>query len=403
MRKGFTLVELLAVIVILAIILAIAIPSISNIISNSEEQAYESQKKFIIDAAKKYVMLNGNLTYENYVATITLSDIKNENILPSQIKNPRGGEFDDNTVIMITELSDGKLSYDMATPEELVYKFITNSNPVGNSYRSKNSANRFIGPDPNNWIELGSISGTPLMWRIIKKNNEGIQIIYEGLKNGTSAPTDNGRIQIASSWTTAWDTSNSNKWERPATLKPLLQDWYNTLTIDSNYIEPINWCLGGSGEGINYATDYVPTEHYLQTECVDGTYSGGTFKGKTDEISSVGLIRVSDYISASDHPDCFGSYFTGEGSAEVDNGRRCGRVVNEAGRTNYLWKPAYWYWTFTARAPTSTFVWTVHNDGHVSHTSASASTGSVRPIINLKSDIQYESGAGTLANPYKVQ
>ncbi|MGI6324543.1 MAG: hypothetical protein ACOXZS_01110 [Bacilli bacterium] len=48
---------------------------------------------------------------------------------------------------------------------------------------------------------------------------------------------------------------------------------------------------------------------------------------------------------------------TGEGSTEVDNGRRCGREVNEAGRTNYLWKPAYWYWTYTARAASSTSVW----------------------------------------------
>jgi type IV pilus assembly protein PilA len=401
-KKGFTLVELLAVIVILGIILAIAIPNILNLINNSKEQAYESQKKFIIDAAKKYVMANQNLVFENNVATITLIDLKNEGLLPSTIKNPRDGEFDDDTVVIVTS-SNGETAYDIATPDELLHKFITNSNPEGNSYRYKNGAHRFIGPDPNNWIEFGSIGGTPVMWRIIKKDDEGIQLIYEGLKNGASAPTDNGRIQIAGSWTPAWDTENSNKWERPATLKALLQDWYNTLTINNDLVNPINWCLGGSGQGINYPTDYVPTEHFLQTECIDGTYSGGAFLGKTNEKLAYGLIRVSDYISASDHPDCFGSYFDGPGSTEVDNGRRCGREVNEAGRTNYLWKPAYWYWTYTARAAISASVWLVHNDGHVSSNSASYSSGSVRPIINLKSDILYDSGEGTLENPYKVQ
>ena len=47
-KKGFTLVELLAVIVILAIILAIAIPSITGIISSAKTGAFESDVKMII-------------------------------------------------------------------------------------------------------------------------------------------------------------------------------------------------------------------------------------------------------------------------------------------------------------------------------------------------------------------
>ena len=47
-QNGFTLVELLAVIVILAIILAIAVPSISGIINNSKKSAFEADVKMII-------------------------------------------------------------------------------------------------------------------------------------------------------------------------------------------------------------------------------------------------------------------------------------------------------------------------------------------------------------------
>ena len=47
-KKGFTLVELLAVIVILAIILAIAIPGISGIINRAKKGAFESNVKMII-------------------------------------------------------------------------------------------------------------------------------------------------------------------------------------------------------------------------------------------------------------------------------------------------------------------------------------------------------------------
>ena len=44
-RKGFTLVEILAVIVILAIIMMISIPAVSRWISRGKEHSDESQKR----------------------------------------------------------------------------------------------------------------------------------------------------------------------------------------------------------------------------------------------------------------------------------------------------------------------------------------------------------------------
>ena len=54
-KKGFTLVELLAVIVILAIILVIAVPKIMDTIENAKLGAIESTARLIINGAEKNI------------------------------------------------------------------------------------------------------------------------------------------------------------------------------------------------------------------------------------------------------------------------------------------------------------------------------------------------------------
>ena len=52
-KFGFTLVELLAVIVILAIILVIAVPKVMNVIEDAKKATLESTAKMIASAAEK--------------------------------------------------------------------------------------------------------------------------------------------------------------------------------------------------------------------------------------------------------------------------------------------------------------------------------------------------------------
>jgi len=57
-EKGLTLVELLAVIVILGIIAAIAVPSIGNIIANSKYSAVKADALNVLNAANMYFVEN---------------------------------------------------------------------------------------------------------------------------------------------------------------------------------------------------------------------------------------------------------------------------------------------------------------------------------------------------------
>ncbi|SKA90829.1 MULTISPECIES: type II secretion system protein [Sporosarcina] len=59
-EKGLTLVELLAVIVILGIIAAIAVPAIGNIITNSKVNALKADGQNVLAAAQMYFTENGS-------------------------------------------------------------------------------------------------------------------------------------------------------------------------------------------------------------------------------------------------------------------------------------------------------------------------------------------------------
>ncbi|EGQ22551.1 hypothetical protein HMPREF9372_2831 [Sporosarcina newyorkensis 2681] len=90
-EKGLTLVELLAVIVILGIIAAIAVPAIGGIIDNSRIKAAHADAMNIMSAANLYFADNPDVTGSQ----VTLKELQDE----KYIDNAGTFEINDSTIV----------------------------------------------------------------------------------------------------------------------------------------------------------------------------------------------------------------------------------------------------------------------------------------------------------------
>lgn len=94
-RKGFTLIELLATISIMAIILLLVVPSITALVNNNEDKAYEYYGNSLIEAAEIYVLREGeditSLGTLNFTGCV---DITYQDLIDSDLIKP----FDDSNI-----------------------------------------------------------------------------------------------------------------------------------------------------------------------------------------------------------------------------------------------------------------------------------------------------------------
>jgi prepilin-type N-terminal cleavage/methylation domain-containing protein len=116
MKKGFTLVELLAVIVILGVIAIIVIPKIKDALFKSQDEAYNMLLVSIENKANDYAMDNNipsSITQGSPV-TVTLQQLVDSDYLEvKDLVDPRTSRDIDLTLSYVTFSSlNGNLVYD---------------------------------------------------------------------------------------------------------------------------------------------------------------------------------------------------------------------------------------------------------------------------------------------------
>ncbi|KMY54909.1 hypothetical protein AC623_14000 [Bacillus sp. FJAT-27231] len=112
-QKGLTLIELLAVVVILAIISAIAIPAIGGLIDNTKKDAHVANAQQMISSAKTWVAGNAN---EAIDATngqkLTLQKMMDDGLI-DPIDDPDKGTYDATASYVLIKKSGKTYSYEV--------------------------------------------------------------------------------------------------------------------------------------------------------------------------------------------------------------------------------------------------------------------------------------------------
>lgn len=183
-KKGFTLVEMIGVVIILSLIILIITPNISESLKSSRNRAYQVQIDEIESAARSWSIYNSdNLPEKDEEIIITLLQLKLGGFLSLDLKNPKNGElFPDDMQIKITKKG---LNYVYTVLEDTGSGSIESIDPQGPQLVLNGSTYMYV--------EVGSEFTIP---NATYKNDNGNNVIvtdiqYKKKINGEVTTVDN--------------------------------------------------------------------------------------------------------------------------------------------------------------------------------------------------------------------
>ncbi len=446
--KGFTLVELLAIIVILAIIALITTPVILNVIENSRLNAAKDKAWGTIDAVRiayataqtseqevglpytiKYpktsasdsttdsstgggsgngyinsteVKASGENPTEGTVTisskgTITASSLKFGNYYCSTI-NGKGGKLD------ATKMYCSRTADDVAVvsiPSGLDLTVVTSGDGL---YSDTTESGRYVykGANPNNYITLGSDT-----YRIISVEKDGtLKVIKNGSIGNKVFDTSNARYSTAST-DYCNTTSGCKVWGSKTTM---LDSSGTNVTTMPQLVGGTEFNLPDTEATLN---TYLNNDWYnslsstVQSKIVTHLFNVGVTKYNETNLSNtitqekaykwkgkVGLMTVSDYVKASTNSAC----------TSVSTYYSTSSCYNNSATHNWIFAgPVAKSWSWTS-SPSSgsidSYVFFVGSAGNL-YSSLARDSYRVAPVLYLSSDITL-TGEGTSSSPYTI-
>lgn len=395
-KDGFTLVELLAVVVIIGITYLIIFPSVTSFIDKSKEKSYNIQVDLIEKASKKWVVDNTDELlkkdpYHFNNINLTLTTLKKEGYLQDMfIENPKNKKIMTGCVVVSYQSNknqyeytyeDGKDTYSKDDTKEnkrteemagcnnkkgYIYTYFKNNNKLEKTSGNKNSNGDdiklseifadtlisktdsglenlgdeyfFQGLNPTNYVK---IDGYDTIWNVLSINTSD-----KTIKLVASAKTINSIFLASSSF-------NANSYESSSDLKTTLESKINELS--SNIIKnDVNFNVGGITD-ISKGYDIISSEE-----------SNNIFTGK------IGIITASEYL----------------------------KTKNENGNTYLSPTTSGTVWTMNFSNNNHVII---NTDGNLSTAPIDANSRFVYPTIVINANVIKKSGTGTsTTDPYVI-
>lgn len=110
-KKGFTFIELIAIILVLGAICLVSFPTILNMAKQSDKNTYEEYKKTVCLASQTYIDNDYEITDDINIIEVSIDDLVDLGYLDSNLINPKTDKkvTEENDTVIVTINSDKSL------------------------------------------------------------------------------------------------------------------------------------------------------------------------------------------------------------------------------------------------------------------------------------------------------
>lgn len=380
-KKGFTLVELLGIIVILGLLILLALPQISNVVKSSSSKTDAVTLNMILDAAKLYVDDNIDKYEKSNGITycISLEELVNHNYLKSPIK------LSDNSNIVT--LKSVEVVYDNGFNYELKD---TNKCSTDKQYKKYNNGQIIYydvinGNTCNNYHldnSLTGYNGTNLTKTTDNQNSCLKFYVFndDAKKNSVNLLLDH-------------NTTDSVVWSSDKTTasgpKELLEQLKSDTSSWSGVLTPTAYSIDQSSQesGISFTVDYTGYNARLLSV---SEIAQITLNTSWDEITSTQQFYFDSNTTEQSDTCTIGTLNTSTGFYENATTSGCkygwlydrtGIECTKYGCLNNSEEESH-YWLITPYSAKNTGTYRVLSIGKIARSSVSTSSG-IRPVIEV--------------------
>ena len=461
-KKAFTLVELLAVIVILGLLMVIIVPKVTQTLKDAEKNTNMTSAENLVKAATLKAT-NNEMTGNSENIKISYTTGENQNYIDYTGEKPTSGQvqiksngevamavrFGDYCYLKPYNLDDiTTIPYNSNTCDGNADVFINYTMPElavsgDGLYEAQGEPGRYIyrGTNPNNYIYLKEDGINNTLYRIISYEPDGTikvirdtsigNIAWDKRTSETEGPRKNENNTYCNYTGTyygcnVWGTQ-SKTYYNDTTLTNLNQDFFYKYFPNNTTQTLQNFTKTGTVTQNSSLNDYLNTEYYdtldfkdkIETHSfnVGGIYYTSSYTGGDKGLSKekeeqnsytwngkIGLMNITEYVEASLNPTCtsvYSNFYYNTNYYKNSTQTITGYDNWPCSNRSYNWMPkSITEWSLSPNSNFKSNVWIVISSGNFDNYSAYYTTG-VRPAFYLKSSIKLR-GFGTYDSPYEL-